>query len=118
MLKKASPLGLFVCLFIDVVYTRGQWSLSFRTSSALWRWLQGQGGSSGPALISPQLKVVMSLLQGHVWHRNNWYPHVHLLVCTVAQRGSQFDPKNFKAQKSGLSAYSHDLGRAIRDDVK
>lgn len=44
MLKKASPLGLFVCLFIDVVYTRGQWSLSFRTSSASWRWLQGQEG--------------------------------------------------------------------------
>lgn len=79
---------------------------------------RGREGSVGLHWSPHSWKWSWGLLQGHVWHRNNWYPHVHLLVCTVAQRNSQFDPKNFKALKSGLSAYSHDLGRAIRDDVK
>lgn len=92
MIEIASPLGLLVRLFIYVVYIRKHWSLSFSTSSAMLKQLRENGRASWPTPTSPQLEVIMKSSAGSFWHGDSWYPHIHLLICTVGQRSSQFDP--------------------------
>lgn len=110
MTKVAYPLGLFVCLFIYVVYIKWHWASATQAFFSLTeaatgaRRAQQTRGPSGPATQGHEVFYGIMFDAGSTGTR----VHIFQFSCRPGETPT-LTHETFKALKPGLSAYADDV---------